>query len=108
MRQNTSTIGSGTAGNNVAVNTALASFVSMPPARYRMWGTCRHSLADGIKITGVPGGTIIIPGGAGDTVTVMPFVFDLNAATTINVALNVATGASDTASAAFFMEQANA
>jgi len=106
-RVGTTLIGNGTAGNNIAQNTALGSIVNAPPGRYRLTGTARHSLADGLKITGIPVGTIIIPGGPGDTVTLPTLVFDLTVATTINIVLNVATGASDTAAAVMCLELIN-
>lgn len=107
MRQNTSAIASGVLGNSIAVNTAVASFVNTIPGRYRLWGHCRHTLVDGIKITGVPGGSIILAGGPNDTIQFGPVVFDLSTATTINIALNTATGASDTASATAYLELIN-
>lgn len=106
-RRELSIIAGGLQGNNVAANTTIASFVSTPPGRYRMWGSGRHSLADGFKIVGIAGGPYVIPGGAGDTIVMNDFVFDLTATTTINVQLNTATGASDTASALFFLEKIN-
>ena len=109
-RQGTTFIGSGVAGNSIAQNTNIASVLTIPPGRYRLTGTARHSLADGLKITGVPGGTIIVPGGPGDTVVFPNLVFDLTAAAASNniqVALNIATGASDTASAILCLELIN-
>jgi hypothetical protein len=109
MRTNTTVVGSGTQGNNVAANTAVASCVNVPVGRYRMTGSGRHTLADGLKVTGIPSpvGTVVIPGGPGDTIAFPVIVFDLPAVTTINVSLNQATGASDTASAVICLESIN-
>lgn len=108
MRVETTILGSGTAGNSVAQNTNIASCLNVTPGRYRLSGSGRHSLADGLKITGVPGGTLIIPGGPGDTITFPNVVFDLTAAASnIQVALNVATGASDSAAAILCLEKIN-
>lgn len=107
MRENVSSIGSGTAPNSTAANTNIASCLNLVPGRYRLTGTGRHSLADGLKITGIPSGTIIIPGGAGDTVVFPELVFDLTAASNIQIALNTATGASDTAAAVLCLELIN-
>jgi len=107
-RQNTTLVANGTIGNSQAQNSTVASFVSVPPGRYRLSGTARHSLADGLKI-GLPApvGTVIIPGGPGDTIALPNIVFDVSTTTTINISLNVATGASDTASAVACLELAN-
>lgn len=111
MREDTSFIGSGVAGNNIAQNTNIASVLNIGPGRYRLNGSGRHTLADGLKITGIPSGTIVIPGGAGDTVIFPDLIFDLPgiATTTFNiqVALNVATGAADTAAAILCLEKIN-
>lgn len=111
MRQNTTIIGSGVAGNNIAANTNIASCLNLAPGRYKMSGTARHSLADGLKVTGIPGGTIIIPGGPGDTIVLPELVFDLTntvvSNNNIQIALNQATGASDTAAAVLCLESLN-
>lgn len=107
MRQDTSTLGSGSIGNSQAQNAVVLSLPNLVAARYRLTGIARHSLADGLKIVGIPSGTIIIPGGAGDTVTLPEMIFDLTAVTTLQVQLNVATGASDTASVLICLEKIN-
>lgn len=108
MRTTTTVVGNGTQGNNVAANTTVASCVNVPVGRYRLTGSGRHSLADGLKIVGIPViGTIVIPGGPGDTIAFPVIVFDLPTVTTINVTLNQATGASDTAAAVMCLELIN-
>ena len=99
-------IGSGVAGNNVAGNTLVALINAPGPGRYRIWGTARHTLADGLKFTSpIP---LVIPGGPNDTVNFGPFVVDIILTTTgINLNLNVATGASDTACAIVYAEKIN-
>jgi hypothetical protein len=107
MRQNATIIGSGTQGNNVVVNTSVAACLNVPVGRYRLTGTGRHTLADGLKVTGIPSGTIVIPGGPGDTVVFPELVFDLTVISNIQIALAQATGASDTASAVMCLELIN-
>lgn len=109
MRTDTTVVGSGTLGNSQAQNTSVASCLNVPVGRYRLTGSGRHSLADGLKITGIPApvGTVIIPGGAGDTIVFPTIVFDLPTVGNIQVALNTATGASDTASAVLCLEKIN-
>lgn len=109
MRIDTTIVGSGVQGNNVAVNTSVAACLNVPVGRYRLTGGGRHSLADGLKITGIPApvGTVVIPGGAGDTIVFPTIIFDLSAVGNIQVALNTATGASDSASAILCLEKIN-
>ena len=108
MRQDTTILGFGTAGNNIAQNTSVAAALGIGPGRYRLTGSGRHTLADGLKITGIPIGTIIVPGGPGDTVIFPDIIFDLTAASSnVQIALNVATGAADTASAILCLEKIN-
>lgn len=106
MRQTTTLIGQGSAGNNVVANTLVAAIVIPTPGRYRVWGHCRHSLADGLKLSSPT--SVILAGGAGDTVAFGPMVFDItNTAIGIGISLNTATGASDTASATIYAELMN-
>lgn len=108
MRQDITLYGSGTVGNSQAQNTNVALINAPGPGRYRIWGTCRHSLADGIKLTSPMVPSIVISGGAGDTVTIGPMTVDItNNTSGIIAALNVATGASDTASATLYAEKIN-
>lgn len=108
MRQNVTIPASGVQGNSVAVNTAVATITNPGPGRYRIWGTARHSLVDGIKVTVGAGTPLILSGGAGDTIQFGPLVVDiLNSTTSIVAALNTATGASDTASCTMYAELIN-
>lgn len=106
MREGKTIIGSGQLGNNQAANTNLAIIdaSNIGPGRYRIWGQGRHSLADGLKFTSPF--TLILPGGAGDTVNFGPFTVDITTSTTgLIIALNNATGAGDTASAVIYAER---
>lgn len=106
MRQDTTLIGQGTLGNNIAVNTLVAAIAAPGPGRYKVWGHCRHTLADGLKLSSP--NVVVLAGGPNDTVVFGPMVFDINDKTTgIGVQLNVATGAADTASATIYAEKIN-
>jgi hypothetical protein len=108
VREDVTLFASGTLGNSVAVNTLVALINAPGPGRYRVWGHGRHSLADGLKFTSPMLSPLILSGGAGDTVVFGPFVVDItNFTSGINVALNVATGASDTASVTIYAEKMN-
>lgn len=91
----------GNVGSSVAVNTNVAIINAPGPGRYEVWGHCRHSLADGLKFTSPF--TLILSGGPNDTIQFGPFVVDIvNFTSGIIIALNTATGASDTASATIY------
>jgi hypothetical protein len=104
MRQNTTLFAFGAAGNSLAQNTVVAT-LAVTPGRYRIWGNTRHTLADGLKLT-IPV-ALILAAGPNDTAIFGPLVVDVTAALNITVALNVATGASDTASATLYAESIN-
>lgn len=106
MRESKTIIGQGVLGNNQAANTlvGLIDASLLGHGRYRIWGHGRHSLADGLKLTSPI--NIVFPGGAGDTMAFGPFILDITTTTAgINVALNVATGASDSASVVIYAER---
>jgi hypothetical protein len=99
----------GALGNSQAADTTVVSITPLPPGRYKIWGTCRHTLIDGIKFiaTGM-GAAIPISQGAGAHADFGPIVLDLNTATnTILFQLNTATGAADTASASLYAQRIN-
>lgn len=109
MRQDLTLFGSGTLGNSQAQNTNVALINAPGPGRYRIWGHARHSLADGLKITSPMVPSLVLAGGAGDTIVFGPMVVDItNNTSGIIIALNIATGASDTASATIYAEKINA
>lgn len=95
----------GAAGNNVTVNTAVATLPVPVPGRYKVWGMVRHTLADGCKLTSPV--AQIITSGPNDTAMFGPFLVDINTAGNIIIALNTATGASDTASCTIYAEKLN-
>lgn len=105
MRQAATLLASGVLGNSQAANTLVALINAPGPGRYKVWGHGRHSLVDGLKFTSPMLTPLILAGGAGDTITFGPFVVDItNYTSGINVALNTATGASDTASVTIYAE----
>ena len=107
MRQDTTLTNAGSVGNSQAQNTAVATIAAPGPGRYKVWGHCRHSLADGLKISSPI--SLVLAGGAGDTIVFGPVVVDIvDKTTTIAIQLNTATGASDTAAATIYAERINA
>lgn len=107
MRQDTSFFASNSLGNNIAVNTLLTLINAPGPGRYRVWGTFRHTLLDGVKLTSPV--AITFPGTPNESTPFGPFVVDItNTTSGINLALAVATGAADTASAVLYAEKINA
>ena len=107
-RQDATLMASGVLGINQAANTLVALINAPGPGRYRVWGHGRHSLVDGLKFTSPMLTPLILSGGAGDTVAFGPFVVDItNTTSGINVALNTATGASDSASVTIYAERIN-
>jgi len=106
MRQEASLFASGLAGSSVAADTTVALINAPGPGVYKIWGHCRHSLADGLKLTSPNLTPLILSGGAGQTILFGPVVMAINNLTSgIIIALNTATGASDTASATIYAEK---
>lgn len=105
MREDVTTFIYGTAGNSVAQNTVVANIALPGPGRYRISGMGRHSLADGLKI--VSPVAIILCSGPNDTAAIGPIVVDVTSQANLTVQLNVATGASDTASCTLYAEKLN-
>src|SRR5690349_12915805 len=107
-RQDVTLIASGVLGNNQLADTLVTLINAPGPGRYKIWGTARHSLADGLKFTSPMLTPLTLAGGAGDTINFGPFVIDItNYTSGINVALRTATGASDTASVTIYAERVN-
>lgn len=102
MLQSSTLIGQGSLGNSQAQNTVVATINIPTPGRYKVWGTGRHTLADGLKISSPI--AVVISGGPNDTVNIGPITFDNPNASNIVVQLNVATGAADTASVTLYAE----
>jgi hypothetical protein len=106
MRQDTTLGNYGSVGNNTAINTNVVIINAPGPGRYRIWGTVRHTLADGFKMTSPV--AFVFPSTPNTATDIGPFILDItNNTSGIILALNVATGASDTASAALFAEKIN-
>jgi hypothetical protein len=104
MRQNTTLTAYGTQGNSIAQNTVVAT-LPLTAGRWKLWGMGRHTLADGLKI--VTPVALILCSGPNDTAAFGSIVVDVSTATNFVIQLNVATGASDTASATMYAESIN-
>lgn len=104
-RQGTTLQVAGSAGNSLAQNTQVAT-LALTPGRYKIYGTGRHTLADGLKLTSPV--ALILSGGPNDTINFGPIIVDVTTASALTAQLNVATGASDTAAITMYAELINA
>jgi hypothetical protein len=98
-------------GSAIGINQAIGVFVASitTPGRglWRVWGSCRHSLGDGIRLRiGATNIINIIPQAPNETVQFGPIVFAIsNSANSIILDLVVATGATDTASGVLYAQR---
>jgi hypothetical protein len=109
MREGLIRTGNGVLGNNVAVSTNLCSVLDLGPGRWKIWGSGRHTLEDGLKLV-VGVGLIFtrLPQGPNQSVAFGPISFDiLNGTDDVILQLAVATGASDTACGALYAQLIN-
>lgn len=98
--------GSGVVGNSQPQDTTVALINAPGPGRYKIWGHCRHTLADGVKLNSPIVPAVVISAGAGATAYFGPFIFDIiNNTAGISIALNTATGGSDTASGTIYAQK---
>ncbi len=98
---------SGAAGNNQAQNTAVATIATPGKGRWKIWGTVRHTLADGCKILVGPSTLFTISSAAAGAESFGPIIVDItNNTDNIVVQLATATGAADTASALIYAQKA--
>jgi hypothetical protein len=109
MREGLIRTGNGFVGNNVVVSTNMCSIQDLGPGRWKIWGTCRHTLEDGCKL--VVGAALIftrIPQAPNQSAVFGPISVDvLNTTDDVFLQLAVATGASDTASGIIYAQQLN-
>lgn len=104
MRQESTLFNSGSLGNNQAANTLVTLINAPGPGVYKVWGQARHTLADGFKLTSPV--AITFPGTPNVSSDFGPFIVVItNTTSGINIALNTATGAADTASAVIYAER---
>lgn len=95
----------GAAGNSQPIGANLAVLSTPGPGRYKVWGSVRHSLADGVRL--VLGSTtlMIITNSAGATTDFGPIILDItNRTDDLFIELELATGAGDTASGNIYAE----
>lgn len=94
----------GNAGNNIAANTVVATLALTSAGTYKVWGSIRHSLIDGLKL--VTPVAMILSSAANDTAAFGPIVVSVpTIPMSIVIQLNTATGAADTASATVFAQR---
>ncbi|SRR5258708_37688845 len=97
---------SGVVGNNIAQFTPIATITTPGRGRYKIWGTCRHSLVDGCKILVGSFTLVTVASGASSAQDFGPVVFDItNNTDSIIAQLGTATGAADTASATIYAQR---
>jgi hypothetical protein len=95
----------GAAGNSQAIGANLAVISTPGVGRWRVWGTVRHTLADGVRL--VLGSTtlLVITNAAAGTSDFGPIIIDItNRNDDLFLELELATGAADTASANLYAE----
>lgn len=97
-------LGSGLAPSSTAADVLVASIINLVPGRYKIWGRGRHTLADGLKLSSPV--VINFASGPNESFDFGPIVVDItSSAIGIGMALRLATGASDTASANLYAER---
>src|SRR4051812_39575985 len=102
------TLSVGTAiGINQAIGVFVASIQNPGKGLWRIWGSCRHSLADSIRLRVASTNLIsIIPQAGNETVTFGPIIFAINNYTDdIILDLAVATGPADSASGVLYAQR---
>lgn len=104
---------SGTAPISQAVGVDVAVITDPGKGKWRIWGSVRHTLADGCRLAVGPvaGPTILftIPSGPNADASFGPIVYDINNSTDdIIVELAVATGGADTACAVVYAQRDSA
>ncbi len=107
MQEETTLVGSGVLGNNQASGVFVASILDPGKGRWKIWGNCRHTLADAIRFR-IGANNIVprIPSAAIETTYFGPFFVDINNSTDdIVLDLVTATGASDTASGIIYAQR---
>lgn len=104
MRQESSLFGFGSLGNSIAANTLVCLINAPGPGVYKVWGQARHTLADGFKLSSPV--AITFPGSPNVATDFGPFIVVItNTTSGINLVLNTATGAADTATAVIYAEK---
>lgn len=96
----------GIIGNNIVVSTTVCQIATPGAGRYRVWGTVRHTLEDGVKL--IVGASLILSRIAQQAANAQdfgPITVDVLLPTdNIILQLAVPTGAADTASATMYAE----
>jgi hypothetical protein len=109
MREDVTLQASGTVGISQAIGTDIAVITNPGPGRWKVWGTARHTLADGCRL--LIGATTLlatISSAATEAAPFGPVVVDvLNATDDFILELSLATGGSDTASGTLYAQKLN-
>jgi hypothetical protein len=106
---------SGTVGISLGVNTVVCSVAPGQRGRFTIRGIGRHTLADGLKLSYGPAGSLVdayavLPNAANGLMTIPITTVDLiNRTDVVQIRLAVATGGADNASGALSiqLEQSN-
>lgn len=108
MREETTLQDYGTVGASQAQGTDVCTIFFFTPGRYKVWGTCRHTLADGFRLLANGGVVTELSNDPNINTPFGPIVVDiLTTANALILELFVATGASDTASGTLYAQKIN-
>ena len=98
----------GTVGNNQAAAVAVTNIGSLGPGRYRVSGTVRHTLADGVRLIMTGASNLRLVNGANQSQDFGPIIVEFTGpSNNILLELDQATGAADTASANLYVQKIN-
>lgn len=100
-------LASGVLGISQPIGTDVAVITAPGPGRYQVWGTARHTVADGCRV--LIGATTVIPfiaASPNKSQNFGPIVVDvLNSVDSIILELAVATGGADAASGIIYAQK---
>jgi hypothetical protein len=107
LQQELTLTGSGVVGNSQAIGVFVASITDPGKGRWRIWGNCRHTLPDAVRLrVGATNIIARIPSPANDMSNFGPVIVDILTTTDdIILDLAVATGASDTSSGIIYAQR---
>ncbi|MFY3741640.1 MAG: hypothetical protein HMLIMOIP_002098 [Candidatus Nitrosomirales archaeon] len=107
LQKELTVIGSGVVGNNQGIGVFVASIIDPGKGRWRIWGNCRHTQPDAVRLR--IGATVIIariPSPALDMTSFGPITVDIvNTTDDIILDLATATGAAETSSGIIYAER---
>lgn len=96
----------GKVGINIGVGVEVAKFVAPPIGKYKLWGMCRHTIDDGLRLK-VGGVVKVTFSGPGLTQMIIdpPVVLWLDGTQDVVLETNAATGLTGLASGTLFLQR---